>query len=118
LATYNQATVFNRGGERVDYYRKVQPTGSEAKFVTPGAGVPIIDLCFARIAVMICMDIYFPEIARIYAMKGAEILFWPTTTHGPTQSGLEAQLRTRAMDNSMYVVESNLAGHPPYAPYK
>jgi predicted amidohydrolase len=63
------------------------------------------------------MDIYFPEIARIYAMKGAEILFWPTTTHGPTQSGLESQLRSRAIDNSLYIVESNLAGHPPYAPY-
>ena len=66
---------------------------------------------------MICMDIYFPEIARIYAMKGAEILFWPTTTHGPSQSGLESQLRSRAIDNSLYIVESNLAGHPPYAPY-
>jgi omega-amidase len=66
---------------------------------------------------MICMDIYFPEIARIYAMKGAEILFWPTTTHGPTQSGLEAQLRSRAIDNSLWIVESNLSGHAPYAPY-
>ena len=117
LKTYNQATVFNRLGERVDYYRKVQPTGSEAKFATPGSEFPIIDLGFARIAIMICMDMYFPEIARIYAMKGAEILFWPTTTHGPTQSGLEAQLRSRAIDNSLWIVESNLAGHPPYAPY-
>jgi predicted amidohydrolase len=66
---------------------------------------------------MICMDIYFPEIARIYAMKGVEILFWPTTTHGPSQSGLEAQLRSRAIDNSIHIVESNLSGDPPYAPY-
>lgn len=117
LETYNQATVFNRDGEHVNYYRKLQLTGSEAKFVTPGAEFPIIDLGFARIAVMICMDIYFPEIARIYAMKGADILFWPTTTHGPTQSGLEAQVRSRAIDNSLWIVESNLAGHPPYAPY-
>ncbi|HZK75278.1 MAG TPA: carbon-nitrogen hydrolase family protein, partial [Candidatus Kapabacteria bacterium] len=70
------------------------------------------------IAIMICMDIYFPEIARIYAMKGSEILFWPTTTHGPTQSGLLAQLQSRAMDNSLCIVESNLVGHPPYAPYE
>ncbi|MDP4200463.1 MAG: carbon-nitrogen hydrolase family protein [Bacteroidota bacterium] len=116
-AVYNQATVFNRDGSCVDHYRKLQPTGIEAKSVTPGWEFPIIDLGFAKITVMICMDIYFPEIARIYAMKGAELLFWPTTTHGPTQSGLEAQLRSRAIDNSMWIVESNLAGHQPYAPY-
>ncbi len=114
---FNQATVFDSNGAIAGVYRKVQPTGWEAKFVTPGDEFPIIDIGIAKIAVMICMDIYFPEIARIYAMKGAEILFWPTTTHGPTQSGLEAQLRSRAMDNSLYIVESNLAGHPPYAPY-
>ncbi len=114
---YNQASVFSSSGESVGYYRKVQPTGSEAIWITPGNEFPILDLGFAKIAVMICMDIYFPEIARIYAMKGAEILFWPTTTHGPSQSGLEAQLRSRAIDNSLWIVESNLAGHPPYAPY-
>jgi predicted amidohydrolase len=124
--TFNQATVFDALGYEVGRYRKAQPTGSEAKWVTPGNEFPIIELQISsetrghvevKIAIMICMDIYFPEIARIYAMKGAEILFWPTTTHGPTQSGLEAQLRSRAIDNSLYIVESNLAGHPPYAPY-
>lgn len=116
-ATYNQATVFSCDGDTLGVYRKAQPTGSEAKRVAPGNDFPIIDCGFAKIAIMICMDIYFPEIARIYAMKGADILFWPTTTHGPTQQGLEAQLRSRAIDNSLWIVESNLAGHPPYAPY-
>lgn len=114
---FNQATVIDDKGEIRGFYQKLQPTGWEAQFVTPGEALPVIELEFGKIVVMICMDIYFPEIARIYAMKGAEILFWPTTTHGPSQSGLEAQLRTRAMDNSLYIVESNLSGHPPYAPY-
>ncbi len=116
-AIYNQASVFNASGDRIGFYRKAQPTGSEAYWATPGDDFPILDLGFAKIGAMICMDIYFPEIARIYAMKGADILFWPTTTHGPTQSGLEAQLRSRAIDNSLWIAESNLAGHPPYAPY-
>ncbi len=115
---FNQATVFDADGDTIGYYRKAQPTGSEAKWITPGSEFPIIDLGFASIAVMICMDIYFPEIARIYAMNGAEILFWPTTTHGPTQSGLLAQLQSRAIDNSIYIVESNLVGRAPYAPYE
>lgn len=114
---FNQATVFDRSGAVAGFYRKTQPTGWEAPFVTPGMDFPIIDLGFVRLGLMICMDIYFPEIARIYAMKGADLLLWPTTTHGPSQSGLEAQLRSRAIDNSLWIVESNLAGHPPYAPY-
>lgn len=116
-AIYNQATIFDREGEIVGVYRKVQPTGSEARTVAPGDDFPVVELDGVRVAVMICMDIYFPEIARIYALKGAQVLFWPTTTHGPSQSGLEAQIRSRAIDNSLWIVESNLAGHPPYAPY-
>lgn len=114
---FNQATVIDRNGGVVGYYRKVQPTGSEAKFVVPGDALPVFELDFGKIAVMICMDIYFAEIVRIYAMKGAEILLWPTVTHGPTQQGLEMQVRTRALDNSLVIVESNLATTPPYAPY-
>ena len=114
---FNQASVFDRLGNLKGSYRKAQPTGTEAKRITPGSEFPIIDLGFAKIAIMICMDIYFPEIARIYAMNGAELLFWPTTTHGPTQRGLEAQLLSRTIDNSIHIIESNLACHPPYAPY-
>lgn len=114
---YNQATVIDRKGKIVGVYRKVQPTAEERRHVVPGGGFPVFDLDFGRIAVMICMDIYFPEIPRIYAFKGAEILFWPTVSHGPTQEALRAQLTARAVDNSLIVVESNMANHPPYAPY-
>ncbi len=114
---YNQATVFDRKGKIAGFYRKVQPTAEERRHVTPGNSFPVFDLDFGRIAIMICMDIYFPEIPRIYAFKGAEILFWPTVSHGPTQEALRTQVTARALDNSMIVVESNLANHPPYAPY-
>jgi 5-aminopentanamidase len=117
LGVYNRAILIDNLGQIVGWYDKLQPTGWEARFVTPGDKLPVFDLEFGRVAIMICMDIYFPEIARIYAMKGAELLFWPTTTHGPTQQGLEAQLRSRAIDNSLTIIESNLAGEPPYAPY-
>jgi len=114
---YNQATVINKQGEVEGFYRKVQPTGGERRTVTPGNSLPVFKLDFGTIAVMICMDIYFAEIPRIFAFKGAEIVFWPTVSHGPTQESLRSQLLTRAMDNSLIMVESNLAGHPPYAPY-
>lgn len=116
---YNQATVFNKKGEIVGSYRKVQPTASEVRVIgiTPGDDFPVFDIESYRIAVMICMDIYFPEIVRIYAFKGAEIVFWPTMAHGPTQTALEIQFRARAIDNSIVMVQSNYACKPPYAPY-
>ena len=114
---YNQATIIDRHGEVVGYYRKVQPTGAESHHVTPGDELPVFELDFGTIAVMICMDIYFPEIPRIYAFKGAEIVFWPTVTHGPTQEALRTQLTARALDNSLIMAEANLACHPPYAAY-
>jgi predicted amidohydrolase len=114
---YNQATVIDRKGKIVGFYRKVQPTAEESRHVALGKELPVFDLDIGRIAVMICMDIYFPEIPRIYAFKGAEILFWPTVSHGPTQEALRTQLTARALDNSLIVVESNLANRPPYAAY-
>jgi predicted amidohydrolase len=114
---YNQATVIDRKGAIVGFYRKVQPTAEESRHVRPGDRLPVFELDFGKVAVMICMDIYFPEIPRIYAFKGAEIIFWPTVSHGPTQEALRTQATARALDNSLIMVESNLANHPPYAPY-
>jgi predicted amidohydrolase len=114
---YNQATVIDRKGKIVGFYRKVQPTAEESRHVAAGSEFPVFELDFGRCAVMICMDIYFPEIPRIYAFKGAEVLFWPTVSHGPTQEALRTQLTARAIDNSLVVAESNLANHPPYAAY-
>jgi predicted amidohydrolase len=114
---WNQATVYRRDGTVAGVYRKVQPNGAELAFTDPGNALPVIRLDFGRVAVLLCMDMHFPEIARIYALKGAELLFWPTVTHGPSQEALAAELRTRAADNSLVIAEANLAGAPPYAPY-
>ncbi len=114
---YNQATIFDRDGAVAGWYRKVQPTAAEAKVIRSGSAFPVFRLDFGTVAVMICMDIHFPEIARIYAHKGADVIFWPTTMYGPTREGLQAQITARAIDNSVVIVESNMAGHPPAASY-
>ena len=114
---FNQTVIVNRFGDVVGEYRKVQPTALEALRISAGNDLPVFTLDFGRIAVMICIEIYFPEIARIYAHKGAEILLWPTVTLGPTSEGLLAQATSRAIDNGLVVVESNMASPPPFAPY-
>jgi predicted amidohydrolase len=114
---YDQATVFDKDGSVRGFYRKVQPTADELRSISAGSKLPVIETSFGRVAILICLDMAFPEICRIYAMKGADIIFWPTVSHGPTQEALRTQIRARALDNSVVMVESNLAGQPPYAPY-
>ncbi len=116
---FNQTTFYGRDGSIIGRYRKVQPTASEYAVynVIPGDELPVFELDFGMVACIICMDIYFPEIVRIYSLKGAEIVFWPTVAHGPSEYNLETQLCARAMDYSVYMVESNLSMSQPYAPY-
>jgi predicted amidohydrolase len=114
---YNQATIISRKGEILGFYRKIQPTYTESKSIKSGDNINIITVDKIKIGVILCFDIYFPEIIRIYSYKGLELLFWPTLTHGPTQTGLEAQFKSRAIDNSVHIVQSNIACLPPYAPY-
>lgn len=116
---YNQTNFFDRDGKIAGIYRKAQLTVYEYMKcgVIPGDELPVFELDFGRVACITCMDIYFPEIVRIYSLKGAEIVFWPTMASGPSEYNLETQLCARAMDYSVYMVQSNYSMAPPYAPY-
>lgn len=80
---YNSLVVFDADGTDLGLYRKTHiPTGQcyEEKFYfTPGnTGFKVFETKFAKIGVGICWDQWFPETARILAIKGAEILLYPT----------------------------------------
>ncbi len=110
-AIYNTATLIGNSGEIVGHYRKTHLAPGET-FIQAGSDYPVFDTAFGRIAIMICMDIHYPEIARIYALRGAEILFWSTMSWGPTDRFLTVLLAARAMDNQVYCVHSNFSGLP------
>jgi predicted amidohydrolase len=107
----NAATLIGRQGEVLGHYFKTHLAPGEAN-IKPGEDYPIFDTDFGRIGIMICMDIHYPEVARIYALRGAEILFWATMSWGPTDRFLSVLLAARAMDNQIYCVHSNFAGLP------
>ncbi|MCB1241979.1 MAG: carbon-nitrogen hydrolase [Verrucomicrobiales bacterium] len=80
---HNTAAVFDADGSLLGLYRKShipQDPGFEEKFYfTPGdTGYPVWDTRFGRIGVLICWDQWYPEAARLVALAGAEILFYPT----------------------------------------
>ena len=116
---YNRATIFDRQGEIVGAYDKFNPTQYELEGwgVTPGKVLPVFELDFGRVAVLICYDMFFPEMMRIYSFKGAEMIFLSTGNITPNPRVVYEQLRSRASDYSVPIALSNFGISPPYAPH-
>jgi predicted amidohydrolase len=80
---YNTCPVFERDGTLLGAYRKTHIPEDilyhEQHYFAPGdTGVRVFDTSAGKIAPLICYDQWYPELARIAALKGAEILFYPT----------------------------------------
>ena len=80
---HNSAIVLDSDGAHLGTYRKTHipqdPDFEEKFYFTPGdQDFPVWDTAFGKIGVLICWDQWFPEAARLMALKGAEILFYPT----------------------------------------
>jgi predicted amidohydrolase len=68
--------------------------------ITPGNEYPVFDTDFGRIGMMICWDVFFPEVARQISLNGAEIIFMPIWGGDLTLS------KARAIENQIYLVSS------------
>lgn len=80
---YNTAAVFGPDGSMIGTYRKTHiphdPAFYEQDYFAPGdTGVRVFDTPYGKISVLICYDQWFPEAARLAALQGAEIIFYPT----------------------------------------
>jgi predicted amidohydrolase len=85
--------------------------------VHPGKRLKIFDTDFGKVAIAICYDSEFPEIARTAARAGATILFVPSCTDD-RQGFLRVRLcaHARAIENQMYVIQSSTVGSLPMVP--
>lgn len=80
---FNSAAVFDSDGKRLGITRKNHipdgPQYHEKYYFVPGnTGYPVYDTAYGKIGIGICWDEWFPEVARILSLKGAEILFFPS----------------------------------------
>jgi predicted amidohydrolase/GNAT superfamily N-acetyltransferase len=113
---YNVSFLFRRDGSIGKQY-KIHITPSERKWwgVAPGNRVEVFDTDCGRIAIQICYDIEFPELTRIAAKKGAQIIFVPFNTdtrHGYLRVRHCAQ--ARCIENHLYVAISGCTGNLPF----
>ncbi|NUQ66300.1 MAG: carbon-nitrogen hydrolase family protein [Pirellulales bacterium] len=103
-AVYNTAVLLGPDGRLIGKYRKVCLPHSEIESgVTPGDSYPVFETALGKVAMMICYDGFFPEVARELTNRGAEIIAWPVWGCNP----LLAQ--ARACENHVYVVSSTYA---------
>ncbi|MCI0685928.1 MAG: carbon-nitrogen hydrolase family protein [Sporichthyaceae bacterium] len=113
---YNAAVLIGPDGEVLGNYRKTHLyTGEDAAhggWVTPGDSVTVVDTELARIGMFICFDGDYPELARIQAVHGAEVLLRPSALLRSADIW-ELTTRARAYDNHVYVVAANAVGTDP-----
>lgn len=122
---HNTAVIIDADGGLKGIYRKMHipddPLYYEKFYFTPGdTGFRAWDTKFGKIGVLICWDQWYPEGARLTAMQGAEILFYPTAIgwhpqekaeYGTNQHGAwETIQRSHAVANGCYVAAINRIG--------
>ncbi|HVU84996.1 MAG TPA: carbon-nitrogen hydrolase, partial [Puia sp.] len=122
---HNTAAVIDADGTYLGKYRKMHipddPAFYEKFYFTPGdLGYQVFKTKYANIGVLICWDQWYPEAARITALKGAEILFYPTAigwsssqdlpTNDEQYNAWQTIQRSHAVANGVHVVSVNRVG--------
>ena len=111
---YNTSYIFDRRGAQIGKHRKMHlfdidveggQRFKESDVLSAGDEVTVFDTEFCKMGVAICYDIRFPELSRLMALRGAEIIIVPAAfnmTTGPAH--WEILFRGRALDNQVYAI--------------
>lgn len=125
---HNTAVVFEKDGSIAGKYRKMHipddPAYYEKFYFTPGdLGFQPIDTSVGRLGIQVCWDQWYPEGARLMALRGAELLIYPTAIGYESSDTPEEQERQReawttvqrghAVANGLPVIAVNRVGHEP-----
>ena len=97
---YNTVAIFGPDGALVSRYSKTHCGGEP--YNTEGTQFPVVDTPLGRWGTLICLDRQLPETSRILAIKGAQMILVPS--HGMHGEMNDVMMRTRAYENSVYVV--------------
>ena len=119
---FNSVVVYDADGAYLGKYRKTHipdsPQYHEKFYFTPGdLGYPVFQTRFGVIAVGICWDEWFPEVARIFALAGAELLFYPSAIGSePDRPGYSSAgawktvLCSHGITNGVFIAAVNRVG--------
>jgi len=116
----NTSLLFGPEGSQLAKYQKIHlfdidlpgiVTFRESDFMTPGQTLAVTETNVGKLAQATCYDIRFPELFRLYAQRGAELVVTPAAFTMPTgRDHWHVLLRARAIENQMFVVAPNQFG--------
>jgi predicted amidohydrolase len=110
---YNSSVLVHPNG-KVDVYNKwFLPTVGpfeEKIFFDEGEKIKISDTKFGKIGLIVCYDIFFPELCRAYTLLGADIIICISATPSVTRKLFESIIPARAVENTVYFIYVNLVG--------
>lgn len=117
---YNTATVISPSGEIIGKYSKIHmfdveidgvATYRESATIAPGNEIVTVDIDGVTVGLAICYDLRFPELFRILALKGAEVIVLPAAfTMATGRDHWEVLIRARAIENGVFMVAAGQWG--------
>jgi len=111
---YNSAVLIGPDGQVLGVHHKLHIPAEEKHYFYPGSTTGVIDTELGTIGLLVCYDAEFPELPRLFSLKGAEILIgifnwgWKVGTYGPGR--LSRMAAVRALENKNFFVACGKVG--------
>lgn len=107
---YNRAFLYGPDGSVVGTFDKLHAFALEKNYFSSGDQFPVFDLPFAKIGILICYDVGFPETARRLMDNGAELIFVPAAWRVQDTRAWMLNIPSRALENQLFTVGVNRVG--------
>ena len=110
---HNSAVLIHPNGKTDIYNKWFLPTFGpfeEKLFFNEGEKLPIFKTKHGKVGLLICYDLYFPEICKAYSLQGADIIICISASPSTTRKYFETLLPARAIENTTFMIYSNIVG--------
>lgn len=107
---FNSSVFIDRAGELMGTFDKAHLWALERFYFRSGNELPVFDTEFGKVGVMICYDMGFPEVARILALKGAELIVCPSAWCEEDHDVWNYNTQCRALENTVFLAAVNRHG--------
>jgi predicted amidohydrolase len=110
---FNSAVFIDKDG-KVDKYRKFFPVNfgpfEEKRYFHEGLDLPIFEIEGVKFGLIICYDIFFPELAKSYALRGVDLIICISASPTFTREFFEIMIPARAVESTVFFAYANLIG--------
>ncbi len=114
---FNSAILLTPEGRIEVYHKSHLPTGNhggcvfyEGLYAKHGSKFPVMELSEVRLGMQVCFDLFFPEVSRILAIKGAELIVNISAAPVSSKMSFDRILPARALENACYFAYVNVVG--------